>query len=670
MEAKEHIDRWTKLIEDNYIMQLHKAKAEGERFLVIDFNLLMKRDPDIAELVIDEPYNSFKAAEYAVESFEGFDKYKPFSIRIKGVSSTRIPIRDIRSEHIGRLIQVQGIVRQKSDVRPLAKMIRFECNYCGTLMTVIQDEKVVRYPGKCTCKKTGFRILERVNVDSQGLVIEESPDELDGGQQPKRINIFMEKDLVRPMEDMKTSPGMKVKVWGVIKEVPVFIGTARATRSDIILDANYIEAMEEDFGQLDISKEDEKEITKIAMRPDPLKELAGSFAPMIHGHDQIKEAILLQLFGGVRKVNEGNARRGDIHVLLVGDPGIAKSQMVKRAVHVSPKARYVSGKGASGAGLTATVMKDEFNKGWALEAGALVMANNGFCGVDEFDKIKEEDISNMHEAMEQQTVTVTKANIQATLSAITTVLAAANPKHQRFDIYEPIAKQIDLPATIINRFDLIFPIQDRPDAEDDSTLADFIIKRDRDGTKETGQIPTDIIRKYLAYARQRISPVITNDAYDSLKDFYVKVRSSGISQDKQKPIPISPRQFEALIRLTEASAKSRLSNTAEKQDADKAISLLQYCLSRVGIDPDTGELDIDRIEGGESMSNKKKIRLLKDLIIELDTESSGPIQEEILAARAKSHGIEGDSFDELIDKMKLMGELIEPRRGEFIRHFR
>ena len=274
-----------------------------------------------------------------------------------------------------------------------------------------------------------------------------------------------------------------------------------------MIESNYLEPIQEDFSEIDISKKEMKQIEELSKDPKVYEKMINSIAPTIFGHEKIKEALLLQLMGGVKKFREkGITTRGDMHILLIGDPGSGKSQLLKRMSKIAPKARYISGKGTSGAGLTASVVKDEFLRGYALEAGALVLTNKGLCCIDELDKMSPEDRSAMHEALEQQTVTISKANIQATLRAETTVLAAANPKFGRFDPYELLAKQIDLPSTLINRFDLIFPIRDLPDSVRDEKMADFILSLHIDPMSKEEVIEQNLMKKYIAYAKQTIKP--------------------------------------------------------------------------------------------------------------------------------------------------------------------
>jgi replicative DNA helicase Mcm len=245
--------------------------------------------------------------------------------------------------------------------------------------------------------------------------------------------------------------------------------------------------------------------------PQILKKLANSVAPSVWGYDEIKQSLVLQLFGGVEKQRKGGAKtRGDIHILLIGDPGVAKSVTLGYMARLSPKGRYVVGKSASGAGLTATVVKDDYMKGWSLEAGAMVLANRGLVCIDELEKMDPQDRSAMHEAMEQQTVTISKASVQATLKAATSVLAAANPKFGVFDPYQGIAQQIDLPPTLLNRFDMIFTLRDLPNLERDEKIATHILENAQEENKTI--IEVELFRKYVAYSKQKIKPKLTEDA--------------------------------------------------------------------------------------------------------------------------------------------------------------
>ncbi len=665
MDATEQIKGFRDFLEKNYKAELSEAVRKGEAHLSVDFSLLAKFDPILAEELLDKPEESIKAAELAVEEFDIEADLKKFKIRFSNLPESQyIMIRDIRSNHIGRLLAIEGVVRQKSDVRPQVTTAKFECPSCGNIIGVLQLDTAFKEPHRCSCGRKGkFRLLSKELVDAQGLVLEEAPENLEGGEQPKRMNVFLTQDLVSPISEKKTNPGSKIRVNGVVKEVPITLRSGvKSTRFDLLIEANYVEAAEEDFYDVDISEKEEKEIKDLAKDSKVYERLVRSIAPSIYGHDRIKEALLIQLMGGVQKSRkDGIISRGDIHILLVGDPGAGKSQLLKRISLIAPKGRYVSGKGATGAGLTASVVKDEFLKGWSLEAGALVLANKGICMIDELDKMSVEDRSAMHEALEQQTITISKANIQATLLARTSVLAAANPKFGRFDIYESLAKQIELPVTLINRFDLIFPIKDLPNPEKDEEMASHILLLHQ---KPTGkeEIDPKLMKKYIAYARQKVQPKITDSALEEIKTYYLKMRSK-YSEGAEKVVPISPRQLEALVRLSEANAKIRLGKKVTKKDAKRAIDLLHYCLTQIGVDPETGQIDIDRITTGITASQRSKIMTIKEIIDDLENTLGKTIPIEDILKEAKDKGVPEDQVEEVLEKLKRSGDIFEPRRG-------
>lgn len=667
MEPTLVIKKFQEFLEKNYLTEIAEKARKGEKFLNVDFTELSIFDPELSEELLEAPEEVLKAGEIALEQFEVKGEVKNFKIRIKNLpEDMNIMIKDIRSVHINKFLYVKGLVRQKSDVRPQVISARFECPSCGNVITVLQLDAKFKEPSRCGCGRKGkFRELSRELVDAQKIVLEEAPEDLDGGEQPKRLDIFLKSDLVSPISDKRTNPGSKIKINGILKEVPIPAKDGgKLTRFDLMIDTNYVEPIDEDFMELAISEEEENEIKVLANNPKVYDMLISSIAPTIYGHEQIKEALILQSFGGLRKKRKkGSPTRGDIHILLIGDPGAGKSQLLKRISEVAPKARYVSGKGASGAGLTATVVKDEFIRGYALEAGALVLANRGICCIDELDKMTKEDRSAMHEALEQQTVTISKANIQATLRCETTVLAAANPKFGRFDPYEILSKQIELPSTLINRFDLIFPIKDMPDEKKDERLASFILNLHKDPTEVITDISNELLRKYFAYARQKIRPVLTDAAVEEIKEYYIKMRSSGSDDAGIKSIPITPRQLEALIRLSEASAKIRLSDKVTRKDAKRATDIVHYCLSQIGLDPDTGKFDIDRISSGVTATERGNIVFVKEIINEIEVKSGKSIPIDAIIAEAAIKGIMNDKVTEVIDKLKRSGDIYEPKKG-------
>lgn len=674
MDVSEQVSKFQDFFENVYSDELLKAANKGENRVTVDFKLFSQNQLELAQDLLDDPINTIKAGEISIEKLSLQGMPKNFKLRFKNLpASQNILIRNVRSKHIGKLLQLEGIVRQKSDVRPQVTSAKFECPSCGNIMTVLQVEQKFKEPGMCPgcARKGSFRLLSKELVDAQRVVLEEATEDLDGGEQPKRFNVFLKDDLVSPITDKKTNPGSKVLITGIIKEVPINLATGgKSVQFDLLLESNHIEPMQEDYASVVITPEEEKNILTLSKDPLLLKKFVNSFAPSIYGYERIKEALMLQILGGVIKPRSDGVRtRGDIHILLIGDPGAAKSQLLKRIEKIAPKSRFVSGKGASGAGLTAAVVKDEFLKGWALEAGALVLAHKGIACIDELDKMTDEDRSAMHEGLEQQTITISKANIQATLRCETTVLAAANPKFGRFDPYEILAKQIDLPPALMSRFDLIFPVRDVPDKDKDDKIATFILKLHQDVSRsEDVELTTDFMKKYFSYARNRVHPRLSDEAMEEIRSYYVKIRNmASSSEGGVKSVPITPRQLEALVRLSEASAKLRLSSEVTTDDAKKAIEILHYTLSQIGLDPDTGKLDIDRITTGITASQRSHIVIVREVIKSLEDSFGKQIPEDEIKKECSQKGIEDSKIEEVLEKLKRTGDLFEPKKGFYSR---
>lgn len=655
IEAKNFFDFYKKDIGDSL--------RKGKNAVYIDFMKLSEFSKQLSEEILSNPEEILSLIEEAMEE-SGLVK----SIRVRLFNlpkSQEMKVRNIRSKHLNELIVIEGIIRQASDVRPQVVNAKFECPSCGTVISVLQIEKKFREPTGCSCgRRGGFRQISKEMVDTQRLVVEEAPESLSGGEQPKRINIFVKEDLVEPKMEEKTTPGSRIKIIGVLKEVPVPLATGGlSTRFELAVETNNIIPLEETYEEVNITEEDEKQILELAEDPEVFEKLAKSITPSVWGYTEIKKSLVLQLFGGVQKVHlDGQKSRGDIHILLIGDPGVAKSVTLGFMANISPKGRYVVGKSASGAGLTATVVRDEYLRGWSLEAGAMVLANKGLVCIDELEKMDPGDRSAMHEAMEQQTVTISKANVQATLRSETSVLAAANPKFGRFDPYQSVAQQIDLPPTLINRFDIIFTLRDIPDKEKDSKIATHVLsEHQKEGASSI--VDKDLFRKYVAFSKQKIKPRITDEAANELKKFYVDLRNKPVSSDSAlRPIPISARQLQALVRMSEASAKIRLSPEVGIDDAKRAIEIMKYYLMQVGYDYESKTFDIDKISGKISSAQRNKVFMVRDVINELEGRVGKLIPVEEIEKEMEGK-LTKDEIEDALNKLNSNGVIFKPRRG-------
>ena len=655
MDYGEAVTEFEEFFTEKYEQEVLSAEKQGKDSVIVEFKDLDMFKPEITDYLKEEPEKALDAASEGVMAVDILKE--ELNVRIRNMpEEDYVLLKNLRSEHIGKFVPVEGMIKRASQVKPEVVSAVFECTQCGDRYTKEQDSSQLKSPYKCECGSKRFDPVEKNMTDTQIVTLEENPESREGSEQPSSLSVRLEGDLVDPEFQRKVVPGNVVEVTGIVRERPI---KKNSKKFDIYMEANNVEPRQQEFEQLELEEDEIEEIREMASDENIFGRITESIAPSIFGHDRIKEAIALQLFGGVRKTREDGVKsRGDLHILLIGEPGTGKSQLLKFAGELAPKGRYVVGKSSTGAGLTASVVKEESTGEFSLEAGAVVLAHKGMAAIDEIDKMSVEDRSSLHEAMEQQQISVSKANIQATLNAQTSILAAGNPKLGRFDPYEPIPEQINIGDTLLSRFDFIFPVKDEPDQDRDNKLANQILANHREPEDQDAEISQEKLRKYVAYAKKNVRPDLTEEASDLIQDFYVSMRSSG----DEDSVPITARQLEAMVRIAEASARAQLKDQVEESDAQRAIDILKYTLEQVGMDTETGDFDIDRIESGVSSSQRNRIQTIKHLIDELAGDDGSAEIEAVIEA-AESEDISSEKTEEVIEKLKREGELFEPKQG-------
>ena len=657
---------------EKYRQRISQMAVTGKTSLIVDFEDVLIFDQRLAEELLEKPDEYLKRANdaaYAQLQTEDqeyaekiADKQEIVTVRLVRLLEAA-QLRKLGSDHIGRLVMVEGIVVRSTSMRPMVMRAAFKCKRCGEITPISQTGQFLKAPFVCSNPSCGAKGLfdfvqeESTFIDSQDLRMQERPEDLPPGQLPRTLHIKL---IGGEIVDI-ARPGDHVSIVGTVCAVSPTLPRVGKLRTFILhVDANSIEVLGKEPEIALPSPEEEEKIHELAKDPWIHRKIMTSIAPSIYGYDHIKESIMYLLFGGVPKYLPDITIRGEMNALLIGDPGTAKSQLLQYVARVAPRGLYTSGRGTTAAGLTAAVIREK-GGGMSLEAGALVLADKGIACIDEMDKMRPEDRVAIHEAMEQHTVSVAKGGIVATLNARTAILAAANPALGRYEPHRTVAENISLPVTILSRFDLIFVLRDVPNKEADGKMSEHILEMHRKGLSPVEPpIPSDMLRKYISYAKG-IKPVLTQEAVQRLKDFYLAMRSA--SESEGSPVAITARQLESLVRIAEARARASLRKEVLTEDAEAAIAIMKRSLEEVGIDMSSYKIDIDLIMTGKPKSVRDKMQTVLSTLMTMEKETGIVEKTALLNELETKYTIPIGEAERLIAQLLREGTIYEPRES-------
>ena len=689
------------------------SKQSPTPTLSIPFHELQAFDPDFAEDILQFPRQILNTGkdtlrEICRERGEDLDVI----LRVGELPrDSRRAIREIGSSDIEKLRSSDVQVIKISEIKPRMHIAAFQCEACGVTQEIIQNnERELIEPIRCLPTDQGgcgenagrggatrFNLVFNVSrlINNQWIEIQELPESVESGAQPGRAKVLLEGDLVN-----KHLPGQRI----VANMIPVVysevIKNKKTPMFDIIYHLISSEHESVPFTEIKITDEEQEEILAISQREDLLRLMQNSIAPSIFSTgvmNFVKRSLALQLFGGVsRKNSDGTRTRGDIHILIMGDPGVAKSQLLTYVSELSPRGKFASGGGVSGAGLTAAAVRDTFADGrFSLEAGVLPLSDRGLAAIDEFDKISDDDRKVMHPAMEQQRIDISKGGITASLPSRCAIIAAANPKDGRFSNRAANTsvirsfKETGLEAPLASRFDIIWMMRDEVKAENDEMIAkhilrsrtrgvpealidefvaidpveedkEQIIKEGVDGTEHLSQ---SFLRKYIAFAKRNYHPNIDQDVMALILEYYVQERQSYGREDSDEGgesnvVPITARALEALIRLTEAHARMFLREDATAEDAKVALAVFKHWREESGIE-DESEFS------GTSVKQRNISVIVKNLIRDICTENGNVATISVIYNRALAKKIDESTVDRIIQQMRTSGILFQPKNDEY-----
>lgn len=616
-------------IQSNYQNQLKSADNQRQSKLSIDYTLL--NDYFVEQTGRDFfDYDNYKKIIRNVETEinDGRSNKNWINLLIVDVPPN-IELHDLDANYNGDIISAKAMIKNITPIQVSLKTAVYECRGCFRLLRVdVTDNQMITLPSICPdCAGKSFRLNQDMSEYRNYRYVKlEEPLEYRSGGNSRDFKAYMQDYLASPQHNLKAGD-----VCDIIGEFKVEKSDKNSKKDDdfeFVIDLHNISPVNDAFEDYRITEEDKHEIIELSKSKNIYDRLVRSLAPEIVGYDTVKEGLLLQLFEGYRPREDvfkaDLMDRWTIHILLIGDPGIGKSQIISALNKRCPKIISIAGTSTSQAGLTTSAVKDELTGSWAMEAGAVVLADTGLLCIDEYDKLSGQSQKSLNEPMEQLSVSSAKAGLVQTMSARTSVLACANPKYSRFNPYKSLKEQINIPDSNLSRFDLVFALNDTIDCDKDARLASSLLNKAEIMEKKTDLIESELFKKYITYAKLECFPTLDKNAKNELINFYVSTRQAASSGDSAKPI--TARDLKAIERLTIARAKTELRDKANVDDARCAIRIYSKALESIGLTPETaGEL--------ENIKSEKEIQAIADT-------------EKLIRAKMKQYNLR--SVDEVI----------------------